>query len=206
MRINVGWILVACLLCGTFSVKAQEQKKEANQAQQELREVQSPEKAARRATERMRKELQLTDKQYEKIYKLNLKEEKKRFSAMSEMQTPEGMDGGQRPEMGGGRPPMEGGMDFGGPGGMGPGMGGGMGGRRPQMGGAPGGRRPMMTQESAEDLQKAAAAKEKKIKKILTEEQFTKWQKMQQQEQPRRPEGNRPEKGDRQRPERTQNN
>jgi hypothetical protein len=41
------------------------------------REVPSPEKAARKMTDQMKEELQLTDKQYDKLYKLNLKEQQK---------------------------------------------------------------------------------------------------------------------------------
>ena len=86
---------------------------------------------------------------------------------------------GQRPLMGsrsgrgGGRPPMEGGM--------GPGMGGG----RPPMG-APG-ERPAMEKDNVEKMQKAAAKKEKKIKKILTTEQYAKWQEMRQPQEPPHP-------------------
>ena len=66
-----------------------------------------------------------------------------------------GMRGG-RPPMGGGEPPMMGEGGF--PGGM--------------------GERPMMNkeQDSADAQKKAAETKEKKIKKILTTEQYEKWQ------------------------------
>ncbi len=79
------------------------------------------------------------------MYKLNLKEQKKIFSArLAEMRLPMG----------------------------GPGM-------------------PHMAKDSAEELQKAAASKEKKLKKILTKEQFAKWQKMRdEQKPPRRPHNN----------------
>ncbi len=80
---------------------------------------------------------------------------------------------GSRPGRGGGRPPMEGGM--------GPGMGGG----RPPMG-APG-ERPAMEKDNVEKMQKAAAKKEKKIKKILTTEQYAKWQEMRQPQEPPHP-------------------
>lgn len=66
-----------------------------------------------------------------------------------------GMRGG-RPPMGGGQPPMMGEGGF--PGRMGGG--------------------PMMSRDtnSADSQKKAAEAKEKKIKKILTKEQYKKWQ------------------------------
>jgi hypothetical protein len=63
------------------------------------------------------------------------------------------------------RPPM-------GLGGMAPGMGTGMGGGRGPMGPPPSDTK----KGTAEDLQKEIARKEKKIKKILTDEQYAKWQ------------------------------
>ena len=144
------------------AVQLQAQEPEPRAGQKELpREVPSPEKAAQ----------QITDQ-----YKLNLKEQKKIFSTrLAGMRPPMGA----MPDMNGERPPMPMGE-----GGMMPGMGGG----RPPMGG-PG--MPHMAKDSAEELQKAAASKEKKLKKILTEEQFAKWQKMRdEQKPPRRPHNN----------------
>lgn len=156
------WLLTVCLTCGAVQLQAQEPEPRAEQ--KELpREVPSPEKAAQRITDQMQKELQLTDKQYKKVYKLNLKEQKKIFSTrLAGMRPPMPMgEGGMMPGMGGGRPPMGG-----------PGM-------------------PHMAKDSAEELQKAAASKEKKLKKILTEEQFAKWQRMRdEQKPPRRPHNN----------------
>ncbi len=72
------WLLAVCLTCGAVQLQAQEPEPRAEQ--KELpREVPSPEKAAQRITDQMQKELQLTDKQYKKVYKLNLKEQKKSF-------------------------------------------------------------------------------------------------------------------------------
>lgn len=139
------WLLAVCLLCGLVCTQAQEQEKK-----QLPREVPSPEKAARKMTDRMKEELQLTDKQYDKLYKLNLKEQQEHFATMTERGNGQRPLMGSRPGRGGGRPPMEGGM--------GPGMGGG----RPPMG-APG-ERPAMEKDNVEKMQKAAAKKEKKIK------------------------------------------
>ena len=72
------WLLAVCLLCGLVCTQAQEQEKK-----QLPREVPSPEKAARKMTDRMKEELQLTDKQYDKLYKLNLKEQQEHFATMS---------------------------------------------------------------------------------------------------------------------------
>ena len=135
------WLLAVCLLCGLVCTQAQEQEKK-----QLPREVPSPEKAARKMTDRMKEELQLTDKQYDKLYKLNLKEQQEHFATMTERGNGQRPSMGGRPGMGGGRPPMEGGM--------GPGMGGG----RPPMG-APG-ERPAMEKDNVEKMQKAAAKKE----------------------------------------------
>ncbi len=79
----------------------------------------TPEVIAEHKAMKMDEDLQLTDKQYKKVYKLFLNIERSRNSGSS----------GMRPPMGG----MPGGMMGGGPGGMPPG---GMGGRR---GGMPGG-------------------------------------------------------------------
>lgn len=110
---NTGrlWVLAVCLLCGMVCTQAQEQEKK-----QLPREVLSPEKTARKMTDRMKEELQLTDKQYDKLYKLNLKEQQEHFATMTERGNGQRPSMGERPGMGGGRPPMSGGM--------GPGMGG----------------------------------------------------------------------------------
>lgn len=157
--------LVICLMCCTGMTHAQEAPATQERQQQEKRlprEVPNPEKIATQLTKQMKESLQLTDKQYKKIYKLNLKEQKEHFKSMqnsSEQRPPMGRTGIQR-----GRPPMGGG------------------GEPPMMGegGFPGrmGGGPMMNRESnsADSQKKAAEAKEKKIKKILTTEQYEKWQ------------------------------
>lgn len=153
-------LLAVCLMCGMAFSQEQEKK-------QLPREVPSPEKSARKMTDRMKDGLQLTDKQYDKLYKLNLKEQQERFAAMAErgegQRPPRGEQRGERPGMGGGRPPMGGGM------------GSGMGGGRPPVGTR--GERPAMSKDNAE----------KKIKKILTAEQYAKWQEMRQPQEPLQP-------------------
>ncbi len=179
-----------CLMCGAMTMQAQEQHEEGKQMppmqavegeRPERGEIPSPEKEARKLTNRMKKELGLTDKQYDKIYKLNLKEHKKIFETRFGGNA---QGSGQRPPMGGGMGPR-GGVPGDGPGMGGPGMGGGrpqMGGR-PGIGGGPGGAMrpegaPRMGGDDMEALKKAAEKKEKKIKKILTGEQYAKWQTM----------------------------
>lgn len=138
-------LLAVCLMCGMAFSQEQEKK-------QLPREVPSPEKSARKMTDRMKDGLQLTDKQYDKLYKLNLKEQQERFAAMAErgegQRPPRGEQRGECPGMGGGRPPV---------------------GTR--------GERPAMSKDNAE----------KKIKKILTAEQYAKWQEMRQPQEPLQP-------------------
>ena len=164
MKRNMKLIgLAACLISCTSLAVAQEnpEPQERQQHEQRLpREVPNPEKIATQMTDQMQESLQLTEKQYKKIYKLNLKEQKEHFKAMQnsgEQRPPMGGPGMRgRPPMGGGEPPMMGEGGF--PGGM--------------------GERPMMNkeQDSADAQKKAAETKEKKIKKILTTEQYEKWQ------------------------------
>ena len=155
-----------CFMIFAGLATAQEAPESQAKQQQEKRlhhEVPNPEKIATRMTEQMQRSLQLTEKQYNKIYKLNLKEQKKRFNLMqnaenqgSFMRGGFGMGEGRPPmAMGGGEPPMtrEGGF----PGRMG---------ERPRM---------QLDDDSAKALKKEAEAKDKKIKKILTTEQYEKW-------------------------------
>ena len=109
--------LAVCLTCCAGFINAQEAYEPQERQQQEKhlpRKVLNPEKVAIQMTEQMNKLLQLTDKQYKKIYKLNLKEQKAFFKAMQNsddyrppMGEGPGMRGG-RPPMGGGQPPMMG--------------------------------------------------------------------------------------------------
>lgn len=62
-----------------------------------FREIPNPEKTARKEAEHLKKELDLTEKQYKKVYKLLLKEQQELFEKRF-----------QRPEMPGGMPPMGG--------------------------------------------------------------------------------------------------
>lgn len=146
------------------------------------KEVPNPEKAAQRRTDEMDKMLDLTEKQYKKIYKLFLKEEKEKVEALMERH-PEGLNGqhpmGGRSPRGEGRPPM--------------GLG-----RPPQGGGFPGmGGDDGMTPEErrkahAEEVQKEQEKREKKIRKILTDEQYAIWQTRKPQILPPMPEGEKP--------------
>ena len=117
----------------------------------------SPEKSARHATDRMNSLLNLTEKQYDKLYKLNLKwarEDKKNNSTVPPMNNkPEGMPNfrgsrvfGQRPH--GNRPPED--IE-----------------RRPL--------RDFALSNDKEKIEKQRKKREKKLKKILTDKQYVRW-------------------------------
>ncbi|MCQ2154164.1 MAG: hypothetical protein MJY44_06355 [Bacteroidales bacterium] len=87
---------------------------------------------------------------------------------------PEGSHGGERPDFGGGRPPM------GGPGPQGGGFGGPQGGFAGGAPGIEGGRPPMHNPGmgiSDEEMEKYYEQQDRKLKKILTAEQYEKWHK-----------------------------
>lgn len=131
-----------------------------------VKEIPNPEKTARKRTDEMDKVLNLTEKQYKKIYKLNLKEEREKLEALIGRGD---RDTGCLPMMGGGRPPMR--HSDGEP----PMMDGGS--QPPMMGH---GRRPMMAppadnDKMKDDIRERTEKKMKKIRKILTDEQYDLW-------------------------------
>ena len=153
MKTNFKIVWLIALMAGMPLLLSAQEKNHSSLP----REVLSPEKVAKRETDEMKKQLQLTEKQYKKIYKLNLKEQKKRFSAMQNSER-QGPPMGRPHGTGEGRPPM-------------------MGGEPPMMGGVgPDRGESSQREDKAEEIQEAVAAKEKKIKKILTTEQYEKWQ------------------------------
>jgi Spy/CpxP family protein refolding chaperone len=169
--------LLGAALCFAPNASAQEAG-QAPQGEQGMHQLpQSPEKIARHQAKAMQKAVDLDEKQYDKIYSLYLKEENQRRKQMMNQGGGQGMPQGGRPQGG----PGGGGPMGGGPGG--PGMGGGqmgggpMGG--PQGGPSMGGSRPQMSQDDAKTLEKQRQKREKKIKKILTAEQYAKWVDMQ---------------------------
>ena len=92
MKRNMRLIgLAACLIsCSSLAV-AQDHPEPQERQQYEQR---LPHEVPTQMTDRMQESLQLTEKQYKKIYKLNLKEQKEHFKAMQN-------SGEQRPPMGG---------------------------------------------------------------------------------------------------------
>ncbi len=161
-----------CAFCATLAM-AQTQQYPPFGGQPPQRE--SAEVRATRKTQMLRDTLHLNSDQFNRVYKVYYNEYSAMEQSMSDMgggMPPQGMGGGGMPPQGmggGGMPPQ--GM---GGGGMPPmGMGGGM---PPQgMDGnmpAP----PSMPKElSAEQLQKQQAKRQKKMKKILTEQQYELW-------------------------------
>ena len=114
-------------------------------------ERQDPAQIAQKQTEQLDKLVNLTPKQYKKIYKFNKRQAEARQSEMENFR-PEGFPGGR-------------------PDGMGPGMGGG---RPPRDGQFRPGSLP---QGDLKDLMEEQQAKRvKKYRKILTPEQFQKWE------------------------------
>jgi hypothetical protein len=171
--------LLGAALCGTPQISAQEVG-QAPQGEQGMHQLpQSPEKIARHQAKAMQKAVDLSEKQYDKIYSLYLKEENTRRKQMMNNQ---GGGQGMRPQGGpgmggpGGGGPGGPGGGMGGPGG-GPGMGGGQMGGGPQggPGGQMGGARPRMNPSDAQAMEKQRQKREKKIKKILSAEQYEKW-------------------------------
>lgn len=169
MRIKkIVWALCLAALMSVsstaFAVALSDEPQQEKQTP--VKEIPNPEKTARRLTDEMDKVLNLTEKQYKKIYKLNLKEEREKLEALIGRGDKEA---GRPPMMGGGRPPM---MDGGGQ----PPM---MGGGQPPMMGGRGGH-PMMRpsgdhEKMKEDIEKRAEKKMKKLRKILSDEQYDLW-------------------------------
>lgn len=169
-------VLSAALICASTSAAAQ-------------KKAQTPENIATHRANEMKKQIGLTGKQYQKVYRLFLKEEELRKEQTGKDRRPQRPQG-ERPENGmrpeGGRPGGQGGFGPGHQGGrppMGGRPGGAQGGRGPEMGGRPGGpgaghgpemSGPSKDPDSAEYIKKA----DKQLKKILSKEQYRKWRKL----------------------------
>ncbi len=132
-----------------------------------MKQLPTIEQEARMRVEEMSAEIPLTDKQVKKLLKFYEKDVKYRREnfQMAGGPRPEGRpEGGQRPEGQGGRGPGMGqGRPQGGPGmGMGPGN-------------PPGGDHPMGQEADFEELEKYNLKQDKKLCKIIGEENFAKW-------------------------------
>lgn len=131
------------------------------------KDIPSPERNARLITEAMHSQLDLTEKQYKKVYKIHLAEQKKIFKYRPVPQRGMGKDFEEGPRghrMERGRPHRGGGFE-------------GMGGGRPPM--SPremdwGDDRPD-PEKIAKNLTKAAQKRDKKLKKVLDKSQYEQW-------------------------------
>ncbi|MGM9748271.1 MAG: hypothetical protein ACI3ZN_05690 [Candidatus Cryptobacteroides sp.] len=177
---------IALLTCTALNAQEPEHKhngdaKERTERGGQHRRNLSPEEKAKNTADRMKKEIGITEKQYKKVYKLFLAEEKT-LAEQREERGPQGGFGG--PGMGGPHGSFEGGRGgFGGPGMGGPqggrgGFGGPQGGHGgPGMGEGPQGQRPEFGRPgpdaglSDEYIEK----REKKLKKILKEDKYQQW-------------------------------
>lgn len=129
----------------------------------------TPEEIAKKESEQMKFEVNLTEKQYKKVYNLIKKDQEYRQSRTGK-QFEEGL------------PPQGRGPGMGAPGGMGSGImgGGSMGGGRPPLGEMGQGPRPEAGQprmDPREDVvtEEYLEKQDKKLRKILTAEQYSKW-------------------------------
>lgn len=132
---------------------------EPQEKETSFKEIPNPEKAARKRVDELDKVLHLSKKQYKKIYKLLLKEERDRLEqgiGYMSMRTERPL-----PPMGGGYPPAGGGH----PGGFGEGFKG----ERPPM------PPPTGDEERAEKEAERIKKRTKKMRKILTDEQYDIW-------------------------------
>lgn len=165
MKIRMKHVLLGIgISMFALQVQAQTAPEDGVAEKKEMRrEVPNPEKIAQKETDRLKEALALTDKQYKKVYKLLLKEQRELLESMTQRPPMMGGEGGPRPPHEGGMPPMGEGR----PEGM----------HRPPMMGAP-------KHESAEDMQKRIEKKNKKMKKILTETQYDQWLGMSQKPMP----------------------
>lgn len=150
--ICLGLCLALSATANAYTI-SQEQDKRV-----ERHQLPNPEKDAERIAMEMKQALNLTEKQYKKVYKFYLKQQKELVEEISGKDRPEN---GNRPPM----PPRDGNM---------PPRGG-----RPGMGGRPGGPDgPGMRPEDNDRMKERMEEEQKKMKKILSDEQYEKWIKM----------------------------
>jgi len=146
----------------------------------DMSEMMDAGKIAEKQAIKLRDDLGLDDKQYKKVYNIYKKQAQKKIDDMQGSMPsgmPSGMSGGMMGGMGGPGGGMGGpGGGMGGPGGGMGGPGGGMGGGRPSGMGSPSGRMPMgeIDFEGPED-QKTIDARHKKMQKILSTDQYSRY-------------------------------
>lgn len=166
-------VFVGLLLAGTIALSATAQTPDREMRRERAPHQQvKPETTAQLKTDKMKSELGLTDKQYKKLYKLNLQEAQEQQAMQPRRPRGERPAGAMRPQGDGPR------GDRGMFGAEGPA-------RPPREGMNPG----AFDQErlSPEQVKKNIEKREKKIKKILGEEKYAQWQKIMQEEAKKRP-------------------
>lgn len=138
-------ILAITIVCLPATVaNAQPQESPSPEFKGGPRPMPTVDELAQQRANAMDHELTLTEKQYKKIlkyYKAEAEKEREMMQAGKTQGMPEGFPGGERPDFGGGRPPIDG-----------PGM-----------------------AASDEEMEKYYEKQDKKLKKILTAEQYDKW-------------------------------
>ena len=92
-------IAFAIMLSASWNISVADSVYDESLKTEQKKEIPNPEKEAKKRTDEMDRLLSLSEKQYKKIYKLYLKEEKEKVEKMFSH------SGGQ-PPMNGGRPPM----------------------------------------------------------------------------------------------------
>lgn len=182
MKTIITSIIVPALVCLlSFNAYAQESRPPRPGAGQEEFRGKAPRSAEERAesrTQEMDKAVNLDEKQYKKIYRIFLKEENAKDSAMGN-----GGPMGPPPAGSEGRPP-QGGGSFGAPRMGGPGAGGPPAGRMngdemPPKGGFPGGGPQKITVGGKDiDSDEYIDEREAKFKKILSPEQYSTWRRL----------------------------
>lgn len=171
------WCAIGAVAQETGTVHRQEMRDSAGRHQERHYKpmLLSPKQQAQHITDRMKALLSLTEKQYDKLYKLHLKEARQQMESGAANGCPP-MDnrrgGGPGGHPGGDHPPMR-------DGGMGPGSNGGhpyggFGQHPPYNPGMPPDAVKAMKKQRAKD-EKRRKKMEKKIRKILTEEQYVCW-------------------------------
>ena len=152
-------ILFAAALLFSFSAaNAQEQNPQEMKGERPHLQRVKPKDRARANADTLNALVQLDEKQYKKVYKIFLEEANSIYDLFPNR------SGGGRPPMGGGRPPMGGGRP-----------GSSSSGSRSSGGGYSGGGRPPMNGQMKsfpERIKEIQEKREKKLKKILTEEQY----------------------------------
>ena len=182
-------ILMAAGLAMMLSAAAQQPSGEKPQMPEppQMKERPRVEQEAQEKTDQMAAELGLDDKQIKKVlkfFKSDIQYRRENFE----------FGGGPRPDgnfpapPSGGRPGGQGGFPGGGPGAMGPGgfPGGGPGGMRP--GNPPSGMPAFGKAVDYDELEKYNAKQDKKLRKIIGDENFEKWRAAHPQELPKMPE------------------